>query len=209
MKGNVIDQTKARRVRYVTVELLPLRMLLLSLFLAAGVLLGYVFSGRLTSESLAQLLDYRDVFLLRTDDQPLAAMTAVRTLLCYFRAPLFAFLLGFASIGIALLPLLFAAQGFVLSFSLCAFSAALGKELFGTLFVLFGVRLLFVLPCTLALGSAALEKSRSLALLTLGGGKRVGPVVYGAAYWYRFFLCCVCLLTGAVLELWIARTVLP
>ena len=119
-----------------------------------------------------------------------------------------AFLLGFASIGLAALPLLLAAQGFLVSFSMFSFAAALGRESFVILPRLFAIRLLFVLPCTFLLGTAAFEKSRALALLSFGGGKRARPVAYGAAYWYRFAVCCVCLFIGSVLELWLVPRLL-
>ena len=72
------------------------------------------------------------------------------------------------------------------------------------LLALFALRLLALLPCTLALGAAAMEKSRELLLLSLGGGgKRTRAVTYGGAYWYRFGACCVCLLLAALIELWL------
>ena len=81
---------------------------------------------------------------------------------------------------------------------------ALGRGSFPLLLALFGLRLLAVLPCTLVLGMAAMEKSRSLLLLSLGGGgKRTRAVTYGGAYWYRFGVCCVCLLLAALAELWL------
>ena len=75
---------------------------------------------------------------------------------------------------------------------------------FPLLLALFALRLLALLPCTLALGAAAMEKSRALLLLSLGGGgKRARAVTYGGAYWYRFGVCCVCLLLAALIELWL------
>lgn len=71
------------------------------------------------------------------------------------------------------------------------------------LLALFGIRLLAVLPCTLLLGNASLDKSRVLLSLSLGGGGRGRAVSYGSAYWYRFGICCVCLLFAALLELWL------
>ena len=54
------------------------------------------------------------------------------------------------------------------------------------------------------LGAAAMEKARALLLLSLGGGgKRARAVTYGGAYWYRFGVCCVCLLLAALIELWL------
>ena len=72
---------------------------------------------------------------------------------------------------------------------------------------LFAVRMLFVLPCTFFLGTAALERSWALALFSMGG-RRVRPVTDAAAYWYRFAVCCVCLLAGCALELWLVPLLL-
>ena len=110
---------------------------------------------------------------------------------------------AFSSIGVVALPILFAAQGFLISFSLFSFAAVLGRDGFLLLFALFAIRLLFVLPCTFLLGTTAFEKARALALFSFGSGRRARPVVYGAAYWYRFAVCCVCLLLGSALELWL------
>lgn len=67
-------------------------------------------------------------------------------LVLYYRYPLFAVLLGFASIGVALLPCLTAAFGFSLSFSVCCFTASFGGN--GVLLALavFGVRCAVTLP---------------------------------------------------------------
>ena len=194
---------RARKLRYVTVDVLPLRSLVLALFLVFGILTGYVLSGRCSGTTADELHCYFEGYLALTAERSVTVETAVQTLSCFFRAPALAFLLGFASIGIVGLPLLFAAQGFILSFSLFSFAEAMGREGFFLLLALFAIRLLFVLPCTFLLGTVAMDKSRSLAVLSLGGGKRVRPVVYGTAYWYRFAVCCVCLLIGSALELWL------
>ena len=194
---------KARRLRYVTVDAVPLRSLVLAVFLLAGVLAGYLFSGRYANASSAELRRYFDGYLALAASRAPTLGAVLRTAACFLRAPVLAFLLGFALIGVAGIPLLLAAQGFVLSFSLFSFAGAVGRTGFLLLPALFAIRLLFVLPCTFLLGAAALEKSRTLALLAFGGGKRARPVVYGVAYWYRFAVCCVCLLTGSALELWL------
>ncbi|MBE7007901.1 MAG: hypothetical protein E7422_01940 [Ruminococcaceae bacterium] len=199
---------RARKLRYVTVDILPLRSLLLALFLMCGIFAGYVVSGRLAGETGSELQRYFDGYLALAGERAGNVETAAQTVACFFRAPVLAFLFGFASIGVAMLPLLFAAQGFVLSFSLFSFAAAIGRESFLLLVALFAFRMLFVLPCTFVLGSAALEKSYALALLSVGGGKRTRPVVYGSPYWYRFAVCCVCLSVGSVLELWLVPLLL-
>lgn len=194
---------RARKLRYVSVDILPLRSLLLALFLVSGILCGYLSSGRFAEATSIELQRYLDGYITLASERALSAETVGQTLVCFFRAPVLAFLLGFASIGVAVLPLLFASQGFLLSFSMFSFAAAMGRESFVLLPALFAIRMLFVLPCTFLLGTAALEKSYSLALLSLGSGKRVRPVLYGTPYWYRFAVCCVCLLIGSILELWL------
>lgn len=194
---------KTRKLRCVTMEAVPLRSLLLALFLLLGILAGYVLSGRCSDGAAGELRRYFDRYLASRHAAALSTEAVLRTLVCFLRAPVAAFLLGFASIGVLGLPLLFAAQGLTLSFSLFSFAGAMGRGAFLLLPALFAIRLLFVLPCTFLLGDAALEKSRDLAILSRFGGKRARPVVYGAAYWYRFAVCCVCLLIGSALELWL------
>ena len=85
----------------------------------------------------------------------------------------------------------------VLAVLLCALARA------GELSVAAGAVRHPVLPCTLLLGNASLDKSRVLLSLSLGGGGRGRAVSYGSVYWYRFGICCVCLLFAALLELWL------
>ena len=112
------------------------------------------------------------------------------------------------SIGVALIPAVCAAQGFLYAYSLLCFASGLGQDGFFLLPVLFALRLMLVLPCTLLLGSAAWETSRGLAALSVGGGKRAKGVTYGKRYWSRFGIACVCLFFGAALELWFIPRIL-
>ena len=136
-------------------------------------------------------------------NRPFSVWALGETLLCYFRAPGIVYLLGFASIGIVAVPLVCACQGFLLSYSLFCFALSLGRGSFPLLLALFGVRLLAVLPCTLLLGSASIDRSLILLSLSFSGGGRGRAVSYGSAYWYRFGICCVCLFVAALLELWL------
>ena len=122
-----------------------LRLILLALFFLAGVLLGQVLAGRVPAETGEELRRYLESYLrLGAEPSPRTAASAV---VIYFRYPLLAFLLGFASIGVALLPLLTAAFGLFLSFSVCCFTATFGGE--GVLLALavFGLRCLTTAPC--------------------------------------------------------------
>lgn len=181
---------------------MPLPALLLSAFFVLGVFCGYALSLRALSYTGDELRRYLDSCFLSGMREGADAAVLAETLVCYFRAPLIVFLLGFASIGVVLIPLVCALHGFLTSFSLFCFAQSLGRGSFPLLLALFGVRLLAVLPCTLVLGAKGLIKSRELLALSLGGG-RGRAISYGGAYWYRFGVCCVCLLLGALAELWL------
>mgnify|MGYP007069013384 CR=1 FL=1 len=175
----------------------------LAAFTVFGVIFGYVLALRASHCTGGELARYFAAFFSLGAQESFSARALCETLVCYFRAPGIVFLLGFASIGIVAVPLVCACQGFLLSYSLFCFALSLGRGSFPLLLALFGIRLLAVLPCTLLLGNASLDKSRVLLSLSLGGGGRGRAVSYGSAYWYRFGICCVCLLFAALLELWL------
>ena len=176
-----------------------LRLILLALFFLAGVLLGQVLAGRVPAETGEELRRYLESYLhLGAEPSPRTAASAV---VIYFRYPLLAFLLGFASIGVALLPLLTAAFGLFLSFSVCCFTATFGGA--GVLLALavFGLRCLTTAPCYFLLAVPSWETAAGLAAVSFGGGRRTAPVVYGRACWKRLGICCLVLAAGVCGEL--------
>ena len=120
--------------------------------------------------------------------------------------------MGFASIGVVLLPAVTAAFGFFLSFSVSCFTAAFGGD--GVLLALavFGLRCAVTLPCYFLLAVPAWRNAADLALASFGGGRRTAPVVYGQPWWSRVAVCAGILLAGVCLELfcspWLLRLVL-
>lgn len=187
-----------------------LRLILLALFFLAGVLLGQVLACRVPAETGEELRRYLESYLrLGAEPSPRTAASAV---VIYFRYPLLAFLLGFASIGVALLPLLTAAFGLFLSFSVCCFTATFGGE--GVLLALavFGLRCLTTAPCYFLLAVPSWETAAGLAAVSFGSGRRTAPVVYGRACWKRLGICCLVLAAGVCGELtlspWLLRLLL-
>ena len=187
-----------------------LRLILLALFFLAGVLLGQVLAGRVPAETGEELRRYLESYLrLGAEPSPRTAASAV---VIYFRYPLLAFLLGFASIGVALLPLLTAAFGLFLSFSVFCFTATFGGE--GVLLALavFGLRCLTTAPCYFLLAVPSWETAAGLAAVSFGSGRRTAPVVYGRACWKRLGICCLVLAAGVCGELtlspWLLRLLL-
>lgn len=178
------------------------RLLFLALFFFAGILLGQVCSRRVPDAAGEELTRYLTDFLrLESEPSPQAALPAA---VLYFRYPLAAFLLGFASIGVLLLPLTAGAFGFFLSFSVCCFTAAFGTD--GVLLALavFGIRCAVTLPCFFLLAAASLERSMALACLSFGRGRHISssaPVVYDRAWWSRLGIVAGVLLAGMCAEL--------
>ena len=176
------------------------RLLLLALFFAVGVLLGQALAGRVPASTGEELNRYLTDYVRLGGTASPTAKTVLSALSLYFRYPLLAFLLGFASIGIVLLPCLTAAFGFFLSFSVCCFTAAFGPGGVLVALAVFGLRCLVTLPCYFLLAVPAWGTSAALASLSFGRGQRSAPVTYGREWWKRSALCAVVLLAGVCVE---------
>ena len=133
--------------------------------------------------------------------------TIISAFILYFRYPLIAFLLGFSSAGIILLPLTGAVFGFFLSFSVCCFTAVFGAK--GVLLALavFGFRCLLTIPCFFLLAIPSMESAGALAAVWKRG-RRAAPVIYGKEYWIRMVAVAVVLIFGVFLELIISPRLL-
>ena len=183
------------------------RLLFLAAFFLGGVVLGQVLAGRVPDETGQELSRYLESYL-SLEDGGLTPGDLWAGVLLYGRYPLLAFLLGFASIGVVLLPLTTAAFGFFLSFSVSCFTASFGRE--GVLLALgvFGLRCAVTLPCYFLLAVPALGTAGTLASLSLGRGRRAASVSYGREYWRRLAVCAGVLALGLCVELLFGQRVL-
>lgn len=188
------------------------RLLFLALFFLGGIVLGQVLAGRVPDATGDELNRYLTDYVRLGGSGSVSAGTALSALVVYFRYPLLAFLLGFASVGVVLLPCATVAFGFFLSFSVCCFTAAFGAD--GVLLALavFGLRCAVTLPCYFLLAVPAWGKSAALASLSFGRGRRAAPVAYGSRWWLRLAVCGGVLLAGVCVDLfcspWLLRLVL-
>lgn len=178
------------------------KLISLALFFLGGVLVGQVLSDRIPPAVGDELERYLQDYFRLTHGESRNSAVFFSTLLVYFRYPLLSFLLGFASLGIFLLPCVTAAYGFFLSYSVCCFTASFGTD--GVILALsvFGLRCLATLPCYFLLAVPAWEMSAQLAALSLGKGRRAAVGLYRKQDWIRCGICLVVLLAGACLE-WI------
>ena len=184
------------------------RLLLLALFFLCGVILGQALMFRVPDDTGAELKQYLTdyVQLGAAGRRPLGALLSTAVL--YLRYPLLAFLLGFASVGVILLPCTALAFGFFLSFSVCCFTAAFGAHGVVLTLAVFGLRCLVTLPCFFLLAAASLETSTALAGVSFGRGRRLRAVVYGRDWWLRFCAAAVVLLLGVCLDLLLSSRLL-
>ena len=173
-------------------------MLLLALFFLGGAILGQVLAGRVPGETGLELRQYlEDYVRLGGEVSPGAAVSAAAV---YFRYPLLAFLLGFASIGVVLLPVSAAAFGFFLSFAVCCFTAAFGPD--GVLLALaaLGLRCVVTMPCFFLLASSSCGTAAGLAAVSFGSGRGTAPAC-GRVDGRRFGACSLALAAGVCGEL--------
>lgn len=135
----------------------------LCLLFCLGAALGLV-ACRAVGPEQTELAAYLEQYARVTAEGQGPVVSALSVAVVYLRYPLAALLLGLAG-GALLLPLLWALQGFFLSFSVACFASAMGRGGVVLALAAFGPRCLFVLPCTLyltvqGLSAAALRRGR-------------------------------------------------
>jgi len=174
-------------------------LLLLSLLMAAGILLGYMMYGIFVGDDDGQLrafiLQYVRL-LAEAEGKPAAPLSVI---LVYFRYPVLLFVCGCTALSAVLIPLLCAVQGFVLAFSVSCFAAQLGRS--GLLLALcaFGPRCMLVIPCTLALATWLLILKRKKATQTHSPARTAEKSVF----FKQLTWCLIILSAGVILELWL------
>lgn len=176
-----------------------LRCLLLGLFFLTGALIGHLYAGACGEDSQAALnrylVDYCAVY-----DAGGVSVPMLSCVLLYFGYAALLFLLGFSSAGVALIPALSVSFGFLTMYTISCFVRCYGRDGVILSMGVLLVRLVFTLPCFLALAGEAWPLSIELFALSFGRGKRSAPVLYGSRYFLIFLLCAVILSAGVCCE---------
>lgn len=139
-----------------------------------------------------------------TLDENVSPQSILSALALYLRYPLLAFLLGFSSIGVLLLPCTALVFGFFLSFSVCCFTATFGGDGLLVALAVSGLRCAVTLPCFFLLAVPSFGTSAALASLSFGRGQRAAPVVYGRECWLRLVFCLLVLLAGMCVDVFVS-----
>ena len=100
-----------------------MRFWILCVCFLLGMAAAYPARRSISTDALAQLGAYVQSYAQLADGRSQQPVSVLSAAAAYLRYPLLAFLFGLSAAGVALIPLLCAAQGFFLSFSVCCFAA--------------------------------------------------------------------------------------
>ena len=188
-----------RTIRLGPIDPSLLRELLLALFFLVGALAGHLCARSWDAAAQSALSGYLRDYCAVYDAGGVSASLGGCVLL-YFGYTVLVFLLGFASVGVALIPALSGVFGFLTMYTVSAFVCCFGRQGAALAAGALLVRLLFTLPCFFAMAGAAWPLSTELAMLTFGRGRRSAPVLYGSRYFILFVLCVIILTLGVFCE---------
>ena len=188
-----------RTIRLGPIDPSLLRELLLALFFLVGALAGHLCARSWDAVAQSALSGYLRDYCAVYDAGGVSASLGGCVLL-YFGYTVLVFLLGFASVGVALIPALSGVFGFLTMYTVSAFVCCFGRQGAALAAGALLVRLLFTLPCFFAMAGAAWPLSTELAMLTFGRGRRSAPVLYGSRYFILFVLCVIILTLGVFCE---------
>ena len=107
-------------------------------------------------------------------------------------------ILGVTALGVAGIPVLFLARGFLFSFSVAAFCRIFGPVGLASAFFLFGLPALLWAPVLFLAGCQCLEGAYALLCRVLGDGR--APLPQGSAYWGKLALYGLGLVVCVTLE---------
>ena len=192
---------KRKRGRRLTTAVSLPTLVVLAAFFFCGLLLGQVFAGRASGSTGQEMRRYLSDFLQLESSSLQTGGMILSTVWLYIRYPLLAFLAGFASIGVLILPCATLAFGGFLSFSVCCFTATFGFD--GVLLALavFGLRCLITFPCYFLLAEASMKRSAALARLSFGRGRAAAPVCPDRSEWRRLAVMVSVLFLGVCADL--------
>lgn len=192
-------RTVLRGVRWGAWDPSLLRGLALAALFLAGALGGHLYAagcGEASQAALGRYLnDYCGLY-----DAGGVAVSLGGCAAAYFGYAAALFLLGFSSVGAALIPALSGLFGFCSMYAVSCFVRCYGRAGAALALGAMVVRLVFTLPCFFLLAGAAWPLSTELFSLSFGRGKRSSPVLYGSRYFLWFVLCGVVLALGVFCE---------
>lgn len=171
-----------------------------SAFFFLGGLLGCILAARVGGGGSDSLILYLERFLSTAGEQTALAPPLLPLIWETVRWPLIVFVLGFTTLGLLFIPVVFSVRGFLLAFSIASFVRMFGGGGGLLAFLVFGISGCVALPVFFVLGVQGIMASRYLATRFLGETRRGSP--YGKRYFLRCGVCagalCVCVFLESV-----------
>lgn len=131
-------------------------------FVSSGIL-GCLFSASVGEEGGAEITSFLRSYLFLVAEGTARYPTRLEALWELCRWPLAAVLLGFASLGVVGIPLLFCARGFLAAYAVAAFYRVFGVEGLSAALSLFGATLVFSVPVLFVVGNISLASALELS----------------------------------------------
>lgn len=173
-------------------------VLLTACFLLGG-LVALVCAQRCNAETIDSLSFFLREYCSAYDpDSTLFSLGHLFAL--YFGSAVLAFLFGFSSFGVILIPLLSGMFGFSSFFSASCFARALGADGVLAAAALLSIRLLFTMPCFFAIAGFSMRFSTRLAVVLFGKPNTTERIYYPRKYFFIFALSLVWLCVGVCCE---------
>lgn len=184
-------------------------MAVLAVFFLAGTIAGQATARKNPDAVDTELSRYlTDYFRLAPEERD-SGRVFLSALLVYFRYPLTAFALGFSMVGLLFLPLISAAFGYFLSYSVCCFAGALGGAGIPAALAVFGLRGIITLPCFFLIAAVSLRRAWILLYGRVsGGGRRLIPPRNRTSRWLETGIVAAVLLAGALAEVIVSPALL-
>lgn len=171
-----------------------------------GGLIGLLMAAQVGGGGHDSLSSYLQNYLAAIRDGTTIPPSPAAVLWETARWPLFAFLMGFTSLGLLGIPTLFAIRGFLLSFAVSSFVRMFGGTGGILAFFSFGITGLVTVPALFVLGVQGLLSARQLMGKPMSGRK--GPFPFGRLYFVRGGLCAGALVLAILLEYWAVPSLL-
>lgn len=173
-------------------------LLVVSCAFVSGGIAGLLVASQVAGEGQTTLAAYIESYLAAAQQRTAAAPGFFAVALDLLRWPCLAVFMGFLSLGVVGVPILFAVRGFLLSFAVSSFVRMFGGAGGMLAFSAFGLTGLLAVPALFVLG----VQSFDMALRRLSAGAGKGSALPGSQYLVRCGSCFGALALCMLVEHW-------
>lgn len=167
-------------------------------FFALGGLAGCLLARNVSPGEGEAIADYLGCFLRTAQEEALETPALAQLLWRSLRWPIAALLMGFSALGLLGLPILCFLRGFLLAFSVAAFTNAYAGAGLAVAFLLLGIPALAAIPAFFILAAQSFSWSWALATRDAGSSRR--EPLFQRSSLFRLGLCAAAMGASLLLE---------